>query len=344
MCANFIVENNIALKPFNTFAVDASAEYFTSINTLEALETLLKHKRWRQRSKIILGQGSNTLFCNHVKGLVIKVNLPGISLVKETKEHVWLRVGAGVIWHQLVLYCLEHDYAGIENLALIPGTVGAAPIQNIGAYGVEIKDCIESVDTYCMTTGEKIVFTQRDCEFAYRDSFFKRSQCHDFIITSVRLKLNKTPVFHTDYGAIQETLATMQVDELSISTVAKAVMQIRMSKLPDPQIIPNAGSFFKNPCVTAADFQKLKTRYAHVPAFDAPNEQVKIPAAWLIDQCGWKGKRVGNVGVHEKQALVLVNYGNATGENIWQLAQKIQADVKNRFAIDLVPEVTIVNL
>ena len=338
----FDIIKNQSLKTFNTFAVDTKASKFAIIDSIEALESLLRNSEWRDQIKFILGGGSNTLFCQDIDGLMVKLNIKGIEVINEDAGHIWLRIGAGENWHQLVLYCLKHNYAGIENLALIPGDVGAAPIQNIGAYGVELKNCLESVEAYQIADGRKVIFYNNDCQFCYRDSIFKQHYKNQLVITAINIKLDKKPDFHTEYGAIKTTLAEMNIQQLSIQAIAKAIVKIRQSKLPDTKKIPNAGSFFKNPLVSNKQFETLHQRFPTMPHYNVANVQKKIPAAWLIEQCGWKGKRIGNAGVHAKQALVLVNYGGATGEEILHLAGKIQADVKEQFMIDLIPEVTIV--
>lgn len=339
---NLTITNDQSLKSFNTFQVDAIAKHFATINSLAELEVLLHHQNLREQLRFVIGQGSNILFCNDIDGLVIKLNIKGIKVLEENKEFVRLHVGAGVSWHDLVLYCLENNYPGIENLALIPGTVGAAPIQNIGAYGVELKDVLESVEVHRLVDGEKIRLENHHCQFAYRDSIFKHEYKDQVIIAGINIKLSKQPVFHIDYGAIQMTLQDMGVTKLSIQAIAKAVMQIRRSKLPDPVKIANAGSFFKNPVMSEMQFEALYQAHNGLPCYELDDGNRKIPAAWLIEQCGWKGKKIGNAGVHEKQALVLVNHGGATGEEIVNLSKQIQLDVKKQFDIDLIPEVTII--
>jgi len=333
---NAIVHEKFSLKPYNTFHIDVNAQYFTSIKNVSELQTLLSN--YHATPKFILGGGSNILFTHDVDGLVIHNQIMGIEKINEDHDHIWLKVGAGENWHQLVLHCIENNYAGIENLSLIPGTVGATPVQNIGAYGVEVKDTLFEVHTLEIENGTARVFNNHECQFGYRDSIFKNTLKNKHIITHVVLQLNKTPVFHVEYGAIAEKLKHQAI---SIKTISDAVIQIRQEKLPDPKVIPNAGSFFKNPIVSREKFLSLQKKYPTIPHFPEPNDCVKIPAGWLIEQCGLKGKRFGNTGVHAQQALVLVNYGDATGAEIKALAERIQTTVREQFDIGLTTEVNI---
>lgn len=339
------VQSHVSLKPYNTFGIDANARYWVDINHEDDLRTLLHLTEFVQTPKLILGGGSNVLLCHNFDGLVVKMSIPGIDVVRETDEHIYLRAGAGVNWHELVLYCVEHGYAGLENLSLIPGTVGAAPLQNIGAYGVELEQVFDSLTAVHLPTGETRTFSRTDCGFGYRESVFKRDLKGQYIITSVLFQLDKHPTFHTRYGAIAETLAEMNVadDALSIRAVSEAVIHIRRSKLPDPAEIGNAGSFFKNPEIPAAQFNDLKAQLPDMPGYPlADTNRVKVPAGWLIEQAGWKGYRDGDAGVHAKQALVLVNYGTATGEQILNLAQRVQTSVRDRYGIEITPEVNVI--
>jgi UDP-N-acetylmuramate dehydrogenase len=274
-------------------------------------------------------------------GLVVHNILKGIHLEKEDENHVWLRVEAGEIWHELVMYAIRKGWAGIENLALIPGTVGAAPIQNIGAYGVEAKETIENVCAWHWEEKTFVTYKNTDCNFGYRDSIFKTSLRDKVFISSVTFRLNKKPVFNTSYGPIQKELEKMNVSELSIKAIADAVITIRRSKLPDPKQFGNAGSFFKNPAISQQHFELLQTNYPDIPSYPFNEISVKVPAGWLIEKCGWKGYRKHNIGVHQKQALVLVNYGNAKGEDIWELSGEILESVKQRFGIILEREVQV---
>lgn len=333
-----IVHENTSLKTYNTFSIDVTARYFTSIDSVKALQSILSDEQWKTIPCFILGSGSNILFTQNFDGLVIHNQITGIELLDETKDHVYLKIGAGENWHQLVLYCIENNYAGIENLSLIPGTVGAAPIQNIGAYGVELKDVLFEVHTIDRSNNTPHVFNNADCQFGYRDSIFKNILKNKHIVTDVVLKLNKTSVFHVEYGAIKDKLNGAP---LSIRAISDAVIQIRQEKLPNPKVIPNAGSFFKNPIVSQKLFLTLQEKYPKMPYFSENNDHVKIPAGWLIEQCGFKGKRFGDVGVHAHQALVLVNYGNGTGAEIKQLSEMIQKAVTEKFGITLTTEVNI---
>ena len=338
------VQSHVSLKPYNTFGIEASARYWVSIRHEDDLQTLLSLTEFSDTPRLVIGGGSNILLCHNVDGLVIKVDIQGIDVIREDESHVYLRVGAGVNWHELVLFCVEQGYAGMENLSLIPGTVGAAPMQNIGAYGVELEQVFDSLTAVNMHTGEKRTFNHRECAFGYRESIFKRELKNQFIITSVTFRLNKQPVFHTRYGAIQETLTDMGVSEnaLSINAISEAVIHIRRSKLPDPTQIGNAGSFFKNPEISKTQFDALQNQYPALPGYPIGDDVVKVPAGWLIEQAGWKGYRAGDAGVHTKQALVLVNYGNATGNEILTLAKQVQESVQEKFGVTISPEVNIV--
>lgn len=296
----------------------------------------------RQLPRFVLGGGSNILLTKNVDGLVLKNEIGGIEIVKEDDDHIFVKAGGGVNWHQLVLYCVENGFAGAENLSLIPGNVGASPLQNIGAYGVEVKDIFHQLDAYHLAGKAGVQFSGEDCEFGYRESVFKRRYKGQFVITSVTYRLNKKPVFHTSYGAIQQELETMGITELSIKAISDAVIRIRSAKLPDPKQVGNAGSFFKNPVVEKKHFAGIQQTFPDAPAFPVDEDHVKIPAGWLIEQCGWKGFRRGDAGCYAKQALVLVNYGKATGEEIYALSEEVLQSVKNRFGIELEREVNIV--
>jgi UDP-N-acetylmuramate dehydrogenase len=328
---------NISLKPYNTFGIDVPAAFFT---TLEHTDDLAEITGFPQQ-KYILGGGSNILLTKPLEGMVIQNKLKGISIEKETDDHVWLRVQSGEIWHELVLYAINHGWGGVENLALIPGTCGASPMQNIGAYGVEAKETIDSVTFWHWDEKDFITYSNAECKFGYRDSIFKQALRDKTFITSVVYKLDKNPTFNTTYGAITQELESMGVEDLSVKAIAYAVIGIRSSKLPDPKVIGNAGSFFKNPAISKLQYQLLHAKYASIPSYPVNEELVKLPAGWLIEQCGWKGYRHGDIGVHAKQALVLVNYGNAKGNEIWQMSDEIVASVKDRFAITLEREVQV---
>lgn len=330
------IEKNIPLKPYNTFGIDETAASFIEVNDVAQLSEISD----MPGKKHILGGGSNVLLTHGVDGLVIANKLKGLELIKETDEHVWLQVAAGEIWHSFVMYAIEKNWAGIENLALIPGTVGAAPMQNIGAYGAEAKETIESVTVWHWAEKKPVTYTNAECSFGYRDSIFKNVLKDKVFITSVTFRLNKIPNFKITYGAIESELKSMGVSVLSLKEIAQAVINIRTSKLPDPKQIGNAGSFFKNPTITKTAFELLQQQFPDMPHY--PNgDMVKVPAGWLIEQCGWKGYRKGDAGVHQKQALVLVNYGNATGDEIWQLSGEVVASVENKFGITLEREVQV---
>ncbi len=335
------IQENISLKPFTTFGIDKKAKFFTTVETLDELKAALLAAKEKQLPVFILGGGSNILLTRDIDGLVIKLEIKGINLVKEEGDQLWVEVGAGEMWHELVLHSIAEDWAGLENLSLIPGTVGASPMQNIGAYGVEIKDVFDSLQAMHRETLEMQSFDAEACRFGYRESVFKQTFKDQYVITSVTFRLSKTPNFHLEYGAIREVLAANGVDQPSIRAISDAVIQIRKSKLPDPKEIGNAGSFFKNPTIPNAQFEALKASYPSIPGYPSA-EGVKVAAGWLIEQTGWKGKRIGEVGVHAKQALVLVNYGGGTGEEIKKLSEQIQASVYDKFGVQLQAEVNFI--
>ncbi|EAY31350.1 UDP-N-acetylmuramate dehydrogenase [Microscilla marina] len=336
------IQPEVSLKPHNTFGIDVKAQQFVEVHQLSDLQTLLKEQQQNPTPLLILGGGSNVLFTRDFEGLVAKIKLKGIRLLREDDSNVWLEAAAGEVWHDLVMHCVQKGYGGIENLSLIPGTVGAAPMQNIGAYGVEIKQVLETVQAVERSTGVLKVFTNEECKFGYRESVFKNIYKDQFVITGITLKLSKKPTFNTSYGAIQEVLQTNQVKELSIQAISDAVCQIRSSKLPDPAKIGNAGSFFKNPTIPFTQFEQLKQAFPHIVGYPVANSQVKVPAGWLIEQSGWKGKRFGHIGVHSRQALVLVNYGGGEGSQIRQLSADIQQSVLQKFGIAIQPEINII--
>lgn len=333
------MQENVSLRHFNTFGLESRAQFFEEAESTAALADVIKNPLWQNTPKFILGGGSNILFTQDIDALVIKIAIKGIELVKEDKDFVWLHAGAGEKWHDFVMYCVEHNYAGVENLSLIPGTIGAAPMQNIGAYGVEIQDVVETVEAISMETAEMRTFSKEECLFGYRESIFKHDLKGKFIITGVIFRLNKKPVYHVEYGDIQKTLAEMNVETPSIKAISDAVIKIRKSKLPDPAEIGNAGSFFKNPEISEDQFDKLKSDFPSVPGYPTIPGFVKVPAGWLIEQAGWKGYRDGDIGVHARQALVLVNYGEGSGDQIKALSEKIQKSIKEKYGIDLSAEV-----
>lgn len=331
------IQENVSLKPYNTFGIDAKAKRFGAFATLEELKVGLEAKGKDQL--LLLGGGSNILLTRDYDGIVLKNDMLGISVVKEDEDKVWVKAMAGENWHEFVLYCIEKGWAGVENLSLIPGTVGAAPMQNIGAYGVEIKDVFESLEALDIANGHIREFDKKACQFGYRESVFKKELKGDYIICSVTFKLDKTPQFKTSYGAIQDTLKEMGLEKLSIKAVSEAVIKIRQSKLPDPNEIGNSGSFFKNPVIDMIDYEGLKAEFPNIPGYKQANEKIKVPAAWLIEQAGWKGKRFGEIGVHQNQPLVLVNYGKGKGADIAALSEDIRNSVQDKFGIILTPEV-----
>ncbi|MBC9796092.1 UDP-N-acetylmuramate dehydrogenase [Sinomicrobium sp. FJxs] len=334
------IQHDISLKKHNTFGIDVKARHFTSVSATEELRDILRQPGYPD--KFILGGGSNILFTGDVEALVIHMNIKGITVTQEGEDHVFIRAGAGENWHEFVLWTLEKGYGGLENLSLIPGNVGTAPIQNIGAYGVELKDVFSSCEAVEIASGETKSFHLQDCRFGYRNSIFKQEAKGKYIITSVTFKLTKRKHhIHIDYGAIRSRLAEQGIETPSIRDISEAVISIRRSKLPDPAEIGNSGSFFKNPVIPAEDFEKLKNRYPEIPHYPVSEKHVKVPAGWLIEQCGFKGRRFGDAGVHTKQALVLVNYGNATGKEIWKLAQDIRETVSEKFGISIHPEVNV---
>jgi len=334
--------DNVSLKYFNTFGIDVIAQKFCSIKTKENILELIQKQFIHFRKHLFIGGGSNILLCNNVEGLVIKNEINGIDIINEDEHFIWIKSLSGTNWHAFVLFCVENNFGGIENLSLIPGTVGAAPMQNIGAYGVELKDTFIELEAIHLKTAETKIFTKEDCRFGYRESIFKKEEKGNYFIYSVTFKLSKQPKVNIAYGDIQKILDGKSITSPTIKDVSDAVIEIRQSKLPNPKEIGNAGSFFKNPEVDIEIAEKIKQDFPEMPKYDLPNGKVKIPAGWLIEQCGWKGKQVGNTGSHEKQALVIVNYGNATGSEIWQHALAVQQSVKDKFGITLDAEVNII--
>ena len=336
---------DVSLQPHNTFGIDARARYWVTITSVVALQELLRNPAYQSLPKLILGGGSNVLFTQDFEGIVIKMDIRGIEVIEENEDYGWIRAGAGVNWHALVLHCIEQGYGGIENMSLIPGTVGAAPMQNIGAYGVEMKDVFVSLEAVEIATGKVVTFDHAQCQFGYRNSVFKNDLKGKYIITSVTMRLHKNPVVNTAYGDIEKTLARLLADRPgeppNIRDVSRAVIQIRQSKLPDPAQIGNAGSFFKNPVIPRPQYDTLVAQYENMPGYPVSDQEVKVPAGWLIEQCGWKGKRIADIGVHDKQALVLVNHGGGKGNDLKDLAYQIQDSVKQKFNIVIEPEVNV---
>lgn len=334
--------SDISLLPLNTFHIKARARYFAEVRSVADILEIQATTIFKDNERLILGGGSNMLLTGNFDGLVIKVSIPGIELEREDLHHYYVKANAGVVWHEFVLYCIEHGYAGVENLSLIPGQVGAAPMQNIGAYGVELKDVCVAVEALDINTGTITTFSNADCEFGYRESVFKHRLRDQYIITAVHFRLNKTPKLNISYGDIKATLDEMNVFDYTIKAISDAVVKIRSSKLPNPAELGNAGSFFKNPTVSFEKCSELIAKYPLMPHYPQPGGDVKLPAGWLIEQCGWKGKRVGNTGSHAKQALVLVNYGNATGHEVYQLAMDIKQSVMDKFGVEINPEVNLI--
>lgn len=338
------VQSRVSLKSLHTFGMDVYASNYAELHAIGEIPEVLDYLKSNPEPLLIMGGGSNMLFRNDYNGLVLRNCLRGIRIVREEAHHIWVESMAGECWHDLVMFAVKHNYGGIENLSLIPGCCGAAPMQNIGAYGVELKDVFESLTAIDLRDGSSRIFSAVDCEFGYRESFFKKTEGKNYIIISITLRLTKNShSFKTKYGDIQNTLSEMGVNEFSIKAISDAVIKIRQSKLPDPKELGNAGSFFKNPEIPDAQFAALKEKFPLIPGY--PGTRIgytKVAAGWLIEQCEWKGKRVGETGSHARQALVLVNYGNATGSEVAQLANDIISSVVDRFGIRLNPEVNII--
>ena len=335
------ITKNYDLTKLNTFGVKAQAKFFAVVEKEQDIKELFNSPEFKENERFFLGGGSNVLFIKDFAGIVILNKLKGIEITGENLESVFVKCLGGENWHDLVLFAVEHGFWGIENLSLIPGTVGAAPVQNIGAYGVELKDALESVEAYEISTGEKKIFSNQECEFGYRESVFKNKLKGKYFISAIVLKLSKKPNLNISYKVLQEYLKENKIEVKNTRDVSEAISAIRKSKLPDPKILGSAGSFFKNIYVEKEKLQELLAQYPALPYFNE-NGKVKIPAGWLIEQCGWKGKKLGNVGVHDKQSLVLVNYGGATGGEVTALADKIIASVFEKFGLKLVPEVNLV--
>lgn len=332
-------EQNISLLHLNTFGIDVTAMNFSEVKSLQDLKDIVsKHK-----DLFVLSGGSNILLTKDIKKPVVYLNTKGIQILEKDDESVLVKAEAGENWHEFVCWCLKHDFGGLENLSLIPGNVGTSPMQNIGAYGVEIKDCFDSLEAIEIKSGKIRTFSAEDCAFGYRESVFKNELKGQFIIINVTFRLTvKNHKISADYGAIKEQLKLGRIANANIHDIAKAVIAIRQSKLPDPKEIGNSGSFFKNPVIPKAHFQRLQTASPDIPHYILSEEYVKVPAGWLVEQCGFKGKRYGDAGVHKKQALVLVNYDKATGQEILDLAHKIKKKVFDQFEIDLEMEVNII--
>lgn len=335
-----IFQENISLKPYNTFGIDVKAKYFAEVKSELDLVEIFDHPISKTNQLLVLGGGSNMLFTKDFEGLVMKVSIPGIGYTTEGNK-VEVVAGGGVVWNDLVNYCVDHGFAGIENLSLIPGTVGASPIQNIGAYGVELKDVFVSCKAFEIATGQIKTFGYADCKFGYRDSVFKNELKDQYIITEVKFELSKEAKLQTHYGAIVAELENRHINQPTIADISKVVADIRVSKLPDPKTIGNAGSFFKNPIISKAEFEELIAKFPDVVNYPAPQQKVKIAAGWLIEQCGFKGKVVGETGTWKNQALVLVNHGHASGQEVYIFSEQIIKTVYTKFGVRLEREVNI---
>jgi len=331
---------NHSLHKHNTFGVKVSAKFYAAPETPDELITILHKYRTPEQDMLIIGEGSNILLTNNFQGLVIRPDIKGIEILDKSPDNAIIKVWAGENWDNFVVYCINNGFGGVENLSWIPGSVGACPIQNIGAYGAEVENVIESVTGILTDSLEQITFTRDKCNFGYRDSIFKQGLKDRFIITNVIFTLSRNPVLNTTYGRLQNELAGNKKTDLQ--SVRQAVIKIRKDKLPDPDKFGSAGSFFRNPVISKSKFNNLRSDYSDIPAYPANNQGVKIAAGWLIEKAGWAGKRTGDAGVYNKQALILLNYGSATGKQIKDLAEKIMISVSNKFGIDLQTEVNII--
>ena len=334
-----MIKDNVSLKAYNTFSIEASAKRFATFTSIDELKQVLSYKN--NESLLVLGGGSNILLTKDFDGLAIRNQIAGIDIIEETDETVFIKTGSGIVWHEFVMWCINHNFGGVENLSLIPGSVGASPMQNIGAYGVEIKDVFERLEAINIATGKLHEFNHSDCQFGYRESVFKRKLKDQYIIVSVTFRLTKKHVLNRKYGAINDELDKNGIHTPTIKDISNAVIAIRSSKLPDPSKIGNAGSFFKNPVVDKTILEGIQQNHDNVPNYPA-GDRVKLAAGWLIEKAGWKGKTFDNYGVHKNQALVLVNYSDCTGKEIYDLSTKIIEDVSNKFGLVLEREVNII--
>ncbi len=331
---------NHPLKNLNSYHLDVRADHYCECRSLKDIRELISAREFLDRKALILGGGSNVLFSGDFGGLIVRPLIRGMEIVKEDRESVWIRAGAGENWDDFVAWTVNWGFGGIENLSLIPGSVGSAPIQNIGAYGAELEQVVEEVSAVDILTGKPLSFSREACRFGYRDSIFKREWKGKCVITSVTLRLSKKPVLNLGYGPVAEKISGVKNPDVRV--LRKVIMEIRRSRLPDPDELANAGSFFKNPVVPSEHLEKLLGKYPGIPSYPAASGSRKVPAAWLIEQCGWKGKRRGDAGCYDKQPLVLVNHGGATGQDILELAARIETDVMERFGIGLEKEVNVV--
>ena len=335
------IQNNFSLKKYNTFGIEAKAKQFVAVLSIEDLNTILKEHQ--SEPKFILGGGSNMLLTQDIQALVIHIDLKGKKVLKEDDDFVWVESQAGENWHEFVLWTIDQNFGGLENMSLIPGNVGTTPVQNIGAYGTEIKDTFVSCDAMTIATQEMKTFTKEDCHFGYRESIFKHEAKDQFIITSVAFKLTKrNHKINTSYGDISKELEKQNVTTPTLKDVSNAVIAIRQSKLPDPAALGNSGSFFKNPIIPKEQYEKAHALHPEMPHYVVSETEVKVPAGWLIEKAGFKGKRFGDAGIHKNQALVLVNYGNATGQEILAVSRDIQSTVLKEFGIAIEAEVNVI--
>lgn len=336
-----VIENYPLIK-LNTFGIDVKAKYFTSINTVNELIEIKKSEKFKDHELLILGGGSNILFTKDFNGLVILNNIKGKEIVDQNDDSIILKIGAGENWHELVMYCVDNGWGGIENLSLIPGNTGTAPMQNIGAYGVEIKETFVELEALEISSGKIVKFSNSECEFGYRESVFKNKMKNKYIILNITLELNKNPILNINYGDVKAILETKKIETPTIKDVSNAIISIRQRKLPDPKKIGNSGSFFKNPIIDINLLKLIEGTYPNVVSYKINENEFKIAAGWMIEKAGWKGKKFNNFGVHENQALVLVNYGLANGKEIFNLSEKIILDIKEKFGITLEREVNII--
>lgn len=337
------IKSGIDLSTYNTLGVSAVASQFVDVKSVDQLINLFRNGFFDDHYPFVLGGGSNILFLDDPSQPIIKVSITGKKIVEDQPDSVKVEIGAGENWHDFVTWTVENNLGGVENLALIPGTVGAAPIQNIGAYGVELDQVFDSLELFDLEDGTFKKFGKNKCRFGYRDSIFKQELKGKIIVTRVTLNLTQdNHAIEDSYNSLQSYLKEKEINEPTIRDIYEAVIDIRTSKLPDPKLIGNAGSFFKNPVIDNEQFQVLQSRYSDMPNYKLNDDEVKIPAAWLIEKAGWKGKRVGDVGTYENQALVIVNHGNATGSEIFKFSKKIQESVLDKFGIELIPEVNII--
>jgi UDP-N-acetylmuramate dehydrogenase len=335
------IHQNISLKSLNSFGIDVSATFLSTFTTIDELKEVIEFAEHKSLNKLILGGGTNILFTKNFDGIILKNEITSIELANEDNNFYYVKAAAGELWDSLVIHCIENNYAGIENLSLIPGSVGAAPLQNIGAYGVELKDIFYELEAFNIITKNIEKFNLKDCSFGYRESVFKTALKNQYIILNITLKLNKNPVYNIKYGIIEQELEKMNCRELSIKNISQAIINIRSSKLPNPKEIGNAGSFFKNPIIDETLYQQLIQQHSEMPVYPAKHNQYKLAAGWLIEQCGWKGYRKNDAGCHSKQALVLVNYNSATGKEVYDLSTKIVESVYDKFGVMLEREVNI---